>query len=339
MTPRVSVVLPVRDAALTLNRALESIHHQTFRDWECHIVDDGSEDDSVHIVETWLERDPRFRLHRTDGAGLVAALQEGCAAARSELIARMDADDVSHVERFAKQVALLDSRPEIALCGCRVQDIGAEVGDGRRRYSEWMNALLEPADLAREMFIECPVAHPTFMMRRAVLEAAGGYRHTDGPEDYDLVLRLWLAGHALANVGGEPLLAWRDWPGRLSRTDRRYREEAFIRCKREALVAALRRGRFGNVQRLLQWGAGRIGKLWLRTWPHDLVTARAFDINPRLFGRVIHGVPVVDARTIAAPRDGDFLVLIIPAPEARGHLRETLARRGWTEGTNWLFLC
>src|SRR5262245_50060119 len=107
--------MPVRDAGATLGEAMDSLLAQTFRDFEIVAVDDGSTDDSRARLEAYAARDARVRVLAGPAQGLVAALERGRAACRAPLIARMDADDVAAPERLARQVALLEARPELGL--------------------------------------------------------------------------------------------------------------------------------------------------------------------------------------------------------------------------------
>nr|PZN89989.1 MAG: glycosyl transferase family 2 [bacterium] len=245
-SPRLSILLPCRDAARYVGDAIASLEAQTFTDYEVLAVDDGSADGTAGLLEAWAARDPRVRVIRTPRRGLVPALAAALAAARGEFIARMDADDVAEPERFARQVALLDARPDVVACGTRVRYFPREaVRDGARRYERWLNSLIEPEDLARDIFVECPIAHPALVARRAAVLAVGGYRDPGWPEDYDLVLRLWAAGGRLANMP-EVLLHWRERPDRTSRTDPRYSPDAFRRCKVHHLRRTLLRAAPGG---------------------------------------------------------------------------------------------
>ena len=195
---RVSVLFPCRDAAAHLPEAIASIRDQTFEAYEVLAVDDGSTDLTRQLLHAWADEDPRVRLLRTPRRGLVPALASALAAARCALVARMDADDVAEPDRLAQQVALLDRDPSVAACGTGVEYFPPEhVRNGAMRYQAWLNSLCTPEDIARDVFVECPLAHPTLMIRRSVLLAVGGYRELDWPEDYDLVLRVWAAGHRL----------------------------------------------------------------------------------------------------------------------------------------------
>src|ERR1051325_5876692 len=117
-TPALSVVMPVRDAATYLRDALDSLRAQTFGDFEVIVVDDASSDGSRAILDAY--EDPRFVVIGNERhLGLTASLNRGLAHVRAALIARHDADDRSHPERFARQVTVMRARPELALLGAR----------------------------------------------------------------------------------------------------------------------------------------------------------------------------------------------------------------------------
>jgi len=325
------VVLPFRNAVATLGEAVASIRRQTCADWELLAFDDGSEDDSAAAVVRAAAEDRRVRLLSSPHVGIVEALRRACAEARGTYLARMDADDVAHPERFAEQVHLLEAEPRMALCGTRVRMVGETVRLGRRRYEKWINAVVEPADLTRQLFIECPIPHPTFMMRREHFEAVGGYQDRGWAEDHDLVMRFWRAGYTL---GKSPrcLLDWRETPGRLSMTSSRYGEGAFRDLKRHYLFASfLKDGRPFH-----QWGAGQVGKRWLREWKPRRPVA-VIDINPRKIGSRIHQTPVIAPGDLPPPGQS-FTVVAVGAPGARDEIRDWFGPRGYRDGVDYLFL-
>ncbi len=323
----------MRNAASTLSEAIESLVRQTWPHWELVLVDDQSDDDSRAVAEAWQCRDARVRLLRCEGRGIVDALRTGLRWARGEWIARLDADDIAAPERLARQWELLASYSQCGACATHVEDFG-DVGEGRRRYSQWLNSLVSESDIERNLFVECPLAHPTLLMRRSALVAVGGYREAGWPEDYDLILRLWLSGWRLCVVP-EKLLFWRDHAQRLSRRDPRYSPEAFRACKLHYLLQTpwLRSGR-----PLVQWGAGREGKWWLQTWPRECRPQAVVEVDPRKIGQRIHGVPVVSAEQLGPPQ-GRFLVVAVGVHGAREEIRPFLAARGWQELVDFVFVC
>ncbi len=191
MTPTVSVLMPVYNAARYLAEAVESILGQTFADFEFLIVDDGSTDRSRAILERYAARDGRIRLTSRPNTGHTVALNELLDLARGELVARMDADDVALPERLARQVDYLRAHPDVVCIGTAVHFIDA----AGRFLRDGHPGMDHEAIQERALAGDCPLNHPSVMMRRAALEAVGGYHPESEPaEDLDLWLRLGEVG-------------------------------------------------------------------------------------------------------------------------------------------------
>jgi hypothetical protein len=330
-TRLVSVLLPVRDAASYLPEALASLSAQTLDSFEAIVVDDGSTDASAEIAIEHARGDPRFRLLRQPALGHVAALERARAEARGSILARMDADDVALPERLELQAAALESEA-LAACGGGIAYFPAEaVRNGARRYEQWINGLTTPAAAARDVFVECPIPHPTLMIRREALERAGGYRTPGWPEDYDLVLRLWAGGAQFRNVE-TVVLRWREHPARLSRTHPVYALDAFVRCKVHYLRATLLPG----FEAVVVCGAGPVGKAFAREFRRQGTPVAGFvDVDPRKIGRSVYGVPVVpveEARRFAAA----FAIGAVAGEAARRRIRETIAGQGRCDGVDFV---
>lgn len=200
--PIVSVLMPVRDGAAFLEDAVSSILGQTLDDLELLVVDDGSRDETPALLALLARGDRRLRVVRQNRLGIVPALQRGLAAARADLIARMDADDIAAPERLHRQVAVL-ADPAVALVGS-----ACEIVDRDNRLLRVQRYPASPAAIRRELVDRNCIAHPTVVMRRAAVMAVGGYRAPFAHcEDYDLWLRL-SEHHDLVNLE-EPLLRYR----------------------------------------------------------------------------------------------------------------------------------
>lgn len=330
--PRVSVLLPFRDAADTLVDAIESLLVDRALAMELVAVDDGSRDHGAALVRALAARDPRVRLLHTEGLGIVAALELARARAHpaSRYLARMDGDDLSLPGRLRAQLALLDQKPSIALCATQVEAFPSDaVGEGLARYVAWQNATLSADEHRRELFVEAPVCHPSVVVRREALERVGGYRETRWAEDYDLWLRLDQAGFLMEKLP-RVLLRWRQRTSRLTWTHARYAPERFFEAKAHYLAPRVRRAG----RPLTVWGAGPVGRRSMRALEaHAIRAARFVDIDPRKVGRVARGAPIERPETLDPSRD--CVMVAVGARGARPLIRAQLDARGFIEGLDY----
>jgi len=328
--PALSVFMPMRNAESTVARALRSILGSDMGDFEVVVVDDASTDASVAVVEAI--GDSRVRLVRRTRHDFIAALNEGVRQCRGDFIARMDADDVSHVTRLGRQLAFLESTHLDGVGGAvRVVDEQGRRVASWRRYEAWLNAHRDPESLAAFRFVESPLANPTVMARREVFEL--GYRDGDWPEDYDFWLRAFARGFRFAKLN-EVVLDWIDRPSRVTRSHPRYRPEAFDQCRRLHLAdGPLRKAPMVDL-----WGAGQTGKPWLR-WllGTGRRVRRVFEVSPRKVGLFLHGIPIVAPETMSSP-DGVPLVVAVGAEGAREQILDHILPRGYRPGHDTWFV-
>jgi len=194
--------MSVRDGGSYLAEALASIRAQTLREWELVIIDDGSVDGTADILAAAAKGDSRIRVFRQERLGLVTALNRAVTEAQGELFARMDADDRAHPERLERQVSFMAAHPEVGVLGTALRRFGAADG-------VWLRPT-EDADIRAALLFEAPLAHPTVMLRRSLLESTAGEVYREdfrAAEDIDLWERL-AANTRFANLD-EPLLGYR----------------------------------------------------------------------------------------------------------------------------------
>ena len=250
--PAVSILMPCYNVTTTVNEALASLVQQTFTDYEIILVDDGSTDGTLEHLMEWITRDPRIIVLANPHMGIIPALNAGLDACHSPIIARMDADDLSAPNRLERQVEMLESHPELALVTCRVRGFPEEnLGAEFRAYIHWLNSLQTGEDIANGMFLKSPLAHPSVAYRLDWVEHVGGYQDHGWAEDYDLWLRLSLAGAKFGKVA-EVLLEWRDHPNRLTHTDGRYSPSSDLRIKAHYLAT----GPLSKSDEVILWGSG-----------------------------------------------------------------------------------
>jgi glycosyltransferase involved in cell wall biosynthesis len=196
--PLITVLMPVYNAERFLKEAIDSILQQTLTDFEFLIIDDGSSDTSVDIVKEY--KDPRIRFVQNEkNMGISYTLNSGINLAASDIIARMDADDISYTDRLAKQYQYMIAHPDCAL------------------LSTWARIITEDKKFIRleryrsnfyyyNLTFECWIYHPTIMFRRKPIQDVGMYSMPYS-EDYDLFWKV--STRFLIGNLAEPLVDYR----------------------------------------------------------------------------------------------------------------------------------
>jgi glycosyltransferase involved in cell wall biosynthesis len=182
----VSVVMPAYNAEKYIAKAIESVLAQTFRDFEFIIIDDGSTDNSLAIVEKYQVTDARIFIHSHQNEGIGASLNKGMQMAKGEWIARMDADDVMLPNRLEEQVKYLKANPEVDVLSCWAYYIN--------HREQIIGKLIHPTDLNNAQ--DCKrylstntmvhILHPGVVMRKELILKIGGYKPIASVEDVEL---------------------------------------------------------------------------------------------------------------------------------------------------------
>ena len=196
-TPLVSVIMPAfNERPDMISDAIESIIKQVYTNFELHIFDDSTNVDTKKAIDKFGE-DARVFIHRyPERVGFIKSLNLGLEAAKGTYIARMDGDDFSHPDRFAKEVSYLNSHPEVAVVGGQMN-----IMDENGIITSFRSYPLGGFKLYMFSCVRNPLAHPTVMMRRELIDK--GYRYDESlkmSEDLDFWLRLMNDGYKLANI-------------------------------------------------------------------------------------------------------------------------------------------
>lgn len=215
--PLVSVVMTVYNSQEFLNIAIDSIFHQTYKNLELIIIDDGSEDHSSTIIKNY--KDPRLKYFYQSNKGLASALNSGINKSSGTYIARMDSDDLSHPDRISKQVTFLERNPEVAILGSSfdIIDVNGCVIDNSYHLDR-------NVDLQLEFLVRNPFGHGSVMLRKQALDDVGGYDEKEIIEDYDLWWRM-AKEYQVANLP-EELYSWRVVPTGISHGSSKKRQIA-----------------------------------------------------------------------------------------------------------------
>ena len=210
--PRVSVITPAYNAARFLRDTIESVRAQTVTDWELLIVDDGSTDETVGIVQRYAEADSRIRLLRQENAGPSAARNHGMRAARGAFFAFLDSDDQWLPQFLEHQLEVFARYPDTVLVTANAYYLGGPQNGQPRRPPSNGNPVLTLENIIQN---DSAVFIMT-VFRRAVFERIGGLDEGQWTsEDYDFWIRAALAGFVF-RVSTQPLALYRRHKGSLS---------------------------------------------------------------------------------------------------------------------------
>lgn len=320
-TARVCVVVPFRNAVPWVAEAVHSLRAQTFERWRAVLVDDGSVDGGADLVRA--ASDARIEVVQAPVSGLIGALNFGIDRARASgapYIARFDADDVCHPDRFAEQAGFLDRTPEVGVVDSRWEPLGEAIPGGVWRYRDWHDRIESHEDVLREVLVESPICHPAVMLRAAVLPAGPLYVDDGLPEDYAAWLRLLRAGLRFHKLPRR-LVQWRDHPERATRRHPRYRKQAFFAAKWAHVEQTV------DAERVVVWGARKGGRPWIRAFADAGRLVGVVDIDPSAVGSTRRGVPVVAPADLASLAP-DLVVCAVGAAGARAIIEAQLAPLG-----------
>ncbi len=198
--PKISVIMPVYNGENYLNECIDSILNQTFDDFELIIINDASTDSTWKIINEYAQKDQRIRLCKNqENLGLIKSLNKGLNLAQGEYIARQDADDLSMLDRFQKQVEILDKYSNVILVSCDIETIDSH-GNSKGFLQRACDSSLVNWYL---LFYNHIAGHSQVMFRRKPVLDMGGYSHQNHySEDYELWSRLSRVGdiHILPEV-------------------------------------------------------------------------------------------------------------------------------------------
>ncbi len=311
---------------------------QSHQSLELLLIQNNDNEKSAAVAAELSRLDSRVRLIRQPENGIVGALNAGIRAARSPLVARMDADDIALPHRLEEQYRLLCSRPDLAGVSCLVEPIAADpLTEGTRRYLTWVNAIVTPEQIRRGLYIESPLPHPSMMIRTQALDQIGGYQLLDGPEDYDCWLRMTEANMRFAKVP-ITLLQWRISKTSLSRQDPRYRSDAFDKLRYEYLVRRIKEGCVAPGRLIRVWGGKKALKLAKLLQKRGIDLESIIDIAPSRIGSRRCGTLVRGIDSVGKNDHRIFYIAAVGAWNARATIRAFLLGAGKTEERDFIIM-
>lgn len=253
---KVSIIIPFKDTAHFLPECLDSILAQSHENWEVLAVNDHSSDESFELLSAYAKKDIRIKVFHNKGQGIIPALQTAYAQSDGDFVTRMDSDDIMKANRLK---VMVDSLLEMGVGHVAVGQVNyfsnKGISNGYERYEKWLNQLTSTGKNYSEIYKECVIPSPCWMVHRLDFEKSGGFGPNRYPEDYDLTFRFY--EHGLKIIPCDHVLhLWRDYDTRTSRTHEHYAQNYFLDIKLHYFLKL----DHDNTRPLVVWGAGFKGK-------------------------------------------------------------------------------
>jgi glycosyltransferase involved in cell wall biosynthesis len=294
MIPKISIIIPMKNEASFIEECLESSLRQMHSSFQIEVVvvDDHSTDNSPSLVQRLSAQHPEtITFLPNNGHGIIDALCTGLNAATGDYISRMDADDVMPDHKLRRLLEALIESPESDIATGKVTYIstGKELADGFVNYANWLNRINSAQKPFSEIYKECPIASPNWMMRMSKFKAVGGCKGAQYPEDYDLAFRWYEQGLKTVFVDHITHI-WRDHQARASRNDPNYADNRFIELK----VSRFLKIDYNPKVNLYLLGAGRKGKTIAKELIDRNIEFVWLTNNPKKINVNIYGVLLND---------------------------------------------
>tara|TARA_B100001939_G_scaffold104315_1_gene90211 strand:- start:2014 stop:2991 length:978 start_codon:yes stop_codon:yes gene_type:complete len=280
----VSIIIPFKNPGQFFAPCLKSIQLQTHKELEILMVNDHSNEMDVELAKSFQKMDHRFHLIHSTGNGIIDALQTGLEKANGKYISRMDADDIMTNDKIKLMTNKLSNAPKKTISIGLVSYFASnkELNEGYKNYENWLNSLSINENNFKDIYKECTIPSPCWMMRKEELVVIGGFSSLSYPEDYDLAFKLFYASFNIATVK-KVIHHWRDHMDRISRTSNTYQFDNFIKLKLNYLL----KNELKETE-LVLWGAGNKGKRIASILNDENIDFKWISGNPNKTGHIIY---------------------------------------------------
>jgi len=333
--PLVSIIMAVKDTEPYLADCLDSILAQTYQEWELIAINDHSSDRSPEILYEYGAKDERIMVFHSIRRRLIPTLKEGYKYAHGDLINRMDSDDkmppdklevlVNEWQKYGKGHVIAGGTEHFVDQG--------EVGDGFRRYENWLNEVARTSSHYQQIYQECVIPSHSWIIHKEDLDAVDAFNPEVYPEDYDLCFRFYQK--KLKVVGLDKVLHyWRDRSDRISRTWDEYKDNRYFEMKVRYFFKLDR----DRTRPLVLWGAGSNGKDLAKLLLDEEDSFHWVCDNQRKIGRDVYQIRIQHCDDIASLQNPQILIAI-SSPEEKAMIRQQLG--GWGKQLvedYWFFL-
>ena len=332
--PLISILIPFKNTEAFIAECVESILNQTYTHFEAIFIDDGSDDDSFKVVSNYAEKESRIKLYKNEGNGIINALQTAYKHCKGDYITRMDSDDIMTPNRLEVMLNNLETHSRQHLAVGQVKYFRADgLSEGFAKYEKWLNRLTKTGSNYNDIYKECVIPSPCWMLHREDFEACGGFNPNRYPEDYDLAFRFYKAGFTCIPCN-EVLLHWRDYNTRTSRTHEHYAENSFLDLK----VLYFLELNYDASRPLAIWGAGAKGKTLAKILLKQHIPFFWICDNPKKIGKHIYGEELFNFDYLTELKHPQSIVTVANA-KAQEDIKSYFETQNMQSMVDYFFFC
>jgi glycosyltransferase involved in cell wall biosynthesis len=330
----ISIIMPFKNTEEFLKECVDSILNQEETNWELLAVNDHSDDQSFELVEDYAKIDERIKVFHNEGRGIINALRLAYAKSTGGFITRMDSDDIMSLNKLAVLKANLEREGIGHVATGLVKYFSDKpMGDGFLRYEEWLNGLTKKGTNFSEIYKECVIPSPCWMVDREDFEKCEALRPNRYPEDYDLVFRFKL--HGLKSIPCNQILHhWRDYSYRTSRVDDNYADNGFLEIKADYFLKL----DYDKTKKLVLWGAGKKGKTLAKRLLDEGLNFTWVCDNPKKVGKDIYGVKLLNLASLSEIENPQSIITVAN-PQAKEEIISFFDAREMESMKDYFFFC
>lgn len=324
--------MPVFNEERFLPATLASILNQTYTDFELIAVDDFSTDQSFNLLCNHAAKDNRIKVFRNTKKGIINALQLAMNYCSGDFITRMDADDLMVEDKLEVMLEKLRTHGKsyLSIGKIRYFSESKEINEGYRNYEKWLNQLTEQGANFNDIYAECTIPSPCWMLHRSDFIKCGGFSNNTYPEDYDLAFRMMAAGFKVIPEN-KVLHHWRDHLNRASRNDKNYTDNTFIPLKVKYFL------QLHKNRKIAVWGAGKKGKRIVQELLEAQEKPHWFCNNPKKIGKSIFQIKMQSEEELLKMSKDFQIIVAVANPEEKEMIRLELEKKGKLENTDFFF--
>ncbi len=332
--PLVSILIPFKNTAEYLPECINSIQNQSYTNWELIAINDSSTDNSLEIMNAYASKESRINVYTNTGSGIIEALRMAYLHCKGDFITRMDSDDIMTPNKLEIMLKSLLEHGKKHIAVGQVSYFSAKgISNGYERYEKWLNKLTAIGNNYTEIYKECTIPSPCWMVYKEDFENSGGFTPNRYPEDYDLAFRFY-ENNLQCIPCNEKLHLWRDYDTRTSRTSEHYAQNYFLDIKAHYFLKL----NYDVNRPLVVWGAGNKGKSIAKMLLNKNIAFYWLCDNENKIGKDIYGKKMQHYTTLEQLQNCQTIITVANE-EAQTFIKDYLSNLKQINMKDYFFFC